>query len=149
VARGELTLTVDVAAPAPVCWAGVTDWDRQGEWMLGTRVRSTATGLEAVTGHPPLGFVDTMEITRWEPPELCEVRHTGRLVRGTGSFRVLDRGARGSSLVWSEQLELPFGRLGTLLWRLARPLGRLGVSVSLHRFARWVESTPPGRRTPS
>ena len=34
----HLELAVDVAAPAEAVWAAAVDWDRQGEWMLGTRV---------------------------------------------------------------------------------------------------------------
>ena len=77
----ELTLRVDVDAPPERTWAAVTDWDRQGEWMLGTRVEVAGPGdgrhlgarLRAVTGVGPLGFTDIMEIITWEPPRRCVV----------------------------------------------------------------------------
>ncbi len=147
-----LVLTVPVAAPAAATWAGAVDWDRQGDWMLGTRVRGTAQGgvgvgggIEAFTGVGPLGFLDTMEITRWDPPRVCDVRHTGRVVRGTGTFAVEERGASASTFVWREDLELPLGALGRLGWPLVKPFFALGVRVSLKRFARVVEA---GARRP-
>ena len=142
-----LVLTVDVDAPVEQTWAGATDWARQGEWMLGTRVRGTAQdgvgvggGIEAFTGVGRLGFLDTMEITRWEPPRVCHVLHTGRVVRGTGEFEVRARGDARSTFVWREDLDLPLGVLGRAGWPLVKPLFAYGVRRSLKGFARWVES---------
>lgn len=143
----SLELTVDVNAPVEQTWAGATDWARQGEWMLGTRVRGTALGgvgvgggIEAFTGLGPIGFLDTMEITVWDPPYRCHVRHTGRVVRGTGEFVVRPRGDGQSTFVWREDLDLPLGALGRLGWPLVRPLFRAGVLRSLRKFAAWVEA---------
>ena len=90
-----LVLTVDVDAPVEQTWAGATDWAGQSTWMLGTRVEPTAQGgrgvgggIEAFTGVGRVGFLDRMEITLWEPPRRCHVRHLGRVVRGTGAFEV-------------------------------------------------------------
>ncbi len=145
-----LELRVDVDAPVEATWAGATDWAGQGEWMLGTSVRPTAQGgqgvgggIAAFTGIGPLGFLDTMTITRWEPPHRCHVLHTGRIVRGTGEFRVEPRGAGQSVFVWREDLELPLGPLGRLGWLLGKPLFAFGVRLSLRRFARWVEAGRP------
>jgi hypothetical protein len=143
----ELVLRVDVAAPAEDVWAGATDWAGQGEWMLGTTVRPThldgrgvGARIEAFTGVGRLGFLDTMEVTAWDPPRACHVLHTGRVVRGTGSFVVEPRGPQRSTFVWSEDLVLPLGVVGRLGWPLVRPLFAAGVRWSLRRFARWVES---------
>jgi uncharacterized protein YndB with AHSA1/START domain len=147
----SLELTVDVDAPVERTWAGATDWAQQGRWMLGTRVRATArdgrgvgAGIEAFTGLGRLGLLDTMEITRWEPPYRCHVLHTGRVVRGTGEFAVRRHGDGRSTFVWREDLDLPFGALGRLGWAVVRPLLAAGVQVSLRRFARWVESGGAG-----
>lgn len=141
----ELVLHVDVDAPVAATWAAAVDWAGQGEWMLGTRVRPvTQRGqgvggrIEAFTGIGGLGVVDTMTITRWEPPRRCDVVHTGRVVRGTGSFVVEPRDGGRSRFVWSEQLDLPLGVVGRLGWRLVRPLFAAGVQLSLRRFARWA-----------
>jgi uncharacterized protein YndB with AHSA1/START domain len=141
----SLVLEVDVEAPVERVWAAAVDWDHQHEWVLGTRVRGTAQqgqgvggGIEAFTGVGRLGFLDTMEITQWEPPYRCGVLHTGRVVRGTGLFEVVDLGGGRSRFVWSEELELPLGALGRLGWPLVRPLFVAGVRRSLKRFAAWA-----------
>lgn len=146
----SLELRVDVDAPVEQTWAGATDWARQGEWMLGTRVRGTAQdgigvggGIEAFSGLGKLGFLDTMQITRWEPPYACHVLHTGRVVRGTGDFQVRDRGEGRSTFVWREDLDLPLGLLGRAGWPLVRPVFAAGVQASLKKFARWVEAGRP------
>jgi hypothetical protein len=135
VTRIELRVAVD--APATRTWAALTDWDRQGEWMLGTRVRVTAgdgagvgSELTAFTGIGPVGFTDTMRITAWEPPLRCAVDHTGRLVRGTGEFLVVPHGAR-SELVWAEDVALPLNLAFAP-----------GVKLSLLRFARFAREYP-------
>lgn len=137
-----LTLSVDVAAPVEATWRAAVDWERQGEWVLGTTVRGTGAAvggtLEAFTGVGRLGFLDTMEITVWDPPHRCEVLHTGRVVRGTGLFLVEERPG-GSRFVWSETLDLPLGAVGRVGWPLVRPLFAAGVRRSLQKFARMVE----------
>jgi hypothetical protein len=138
----RLALSVDVDAPAEATWAAAVDWARQGEWMLGTRVTPTAGGgqgvggrLEAFSGIGPIGFLDPMEITLWQPPRACHVKHLGRVVRGTGAFEVEPRGDNRSRFHWSEEIELPWGVLGRFGWLLVRPLFALAVRVSLRRFA--------------
>ncbi|MCF6509611.1 SRPBCC family protein [Blastococcus sp. MG754426] len=142
----ELVERVEVAAPPERVWAALTDWTRQGEWMLATDVETVGgpaqgvggrlaarTGLP-VPGRPRLGFLDTMVITAWEPPRRVEVLHTGRLVRGPGIFEIEPRGEQ-STFVWTERLDLPFGVLGRVGWVLARPFALLGIRWSLKRFA--------------
>lgn len=141
----ELTESVDVDAGAARAWAVLVDWPGQGRWMLATDVapvdgEGTGVGarLAATTGvrvrGRRRGVLDTMEITRWEPPRLVEVRHTGRVIRGSGVFEIRPRQTR-SSLVWTERFDLPLGPLGRLGWPLVRPLVRLGLRRSLRRFA--------------
>ena len=145
--RRTLQLTVDVPADPQTVFAAMTDWERQHEWMLGTRVRATEQGGEGVgggiaafTGVGPLGFWDTMTITRWERPRVVEVDHTGKLVRGIGVFRV-ERAASGSRFVWREEVDLPLGRLGQWGWALVvKPVLAAGVAFSLRRFARFAIS---------
>ncbi|HKS45523.1 MAG TPA: SRPBCC family protein [Amycolatopsis sp.] len=149
----DLVFSVAVAAPAGTTWLALTDWSRQHEWMIGTEVRvvrgdgrSVGSRLAAFTGLRGVGFTDTMEITTWEPPIRCTVRHLGRLVRGTGAFHVQAKGPQSSTLVWSESLRLPFGPLGTLGWPAVKPAFVLGVRQSLRRFARFAENYSMGVR---
>ena len=142
-ARREITLSVDVDAPAGTVWDVVTDWESQGEWMLGTSVRVTrgdgagvGSELAATTGVGPLGVTDTMEIVGWDPPHRATVRHTGAVVRGSGTFTVVERGESASTFWWSEDLDLPLGPLGALGWPLVRPAFAWGLRYSLDRLAR-------------
>jgi hypothetical protein len=144
-----LALSVDVDAPAEQTWAAAVDWARQGEWMLGTRVRPTVANgqgvggrVEAYSGIGPIGFLDPMEITLWQPPRACHVKHLGRVVRGTGAFEVEPRGDARSRFHWREDLDLPLGILGRIGWLLARPFFAYGVQLSLRRFARHVARSP-------
>jgi len=149
----ELTETIDVDAPPERVWAALTDWARQGEWMLATDVRPVGGAaqevggrIEARTGVPVpggrhVGVLDSMLITRWDPPLRVEVRHTGRVVRGTGVFEIRPRGAV-STFAWTERLDLPLGALGRAGWPLVRPAMRAGVRLSLRRFARFAEGYP-------
>ncbi len=139
----ELVVVQDVAAPAQRTWDVLTDWDVHDRWMLLTRAeggRAEGATIAAFTGLGPIGFLDTMVITVWEPPRRAVVRHTGKVVKGSGAFEVEALAADRSRVVWSEWVDLPLGALGRLGWPLVRPLLRLGVQVSLRRLARYVES---------
>jgi uncharacterized protein YndB with AHSA1/START domain len=151
-ARREITVSVDVDAPVETVWGEVTDWESQGEWMLGTAVKvtrgdgtSVGSELAATTGVGPLGVTDTMEIVGWDPPHRATVRHTGRVVRGSGVFTVLERrtddGREASTFVWSEQLDLPLGALGALGWPVVNPAFARGVKRSLDVLARRCEES--------
>ena len=143
----QLVVTIDVHVPADQAWAKLTDWPTQGEWMLGTRVRGTTLdgrgvggGVEGWTGVGPLGFLDTMVITTWEPPHRCLVDHTGRVVRGTGGFEIADLGPGRCRVLWFERIEVPSGLVGRVAWVSVKPAVRWGVVRSLRRFKRGLES---------
>ena len=143
----KLTARVDVNAPPETVFAAATDWERQGEWILATTVcvrhgdgRSVGSEVEAVTGIRGLGVTDRMQITVWEAPARCEVRHLGRVVRGTGIFAVQPRGPGGAPFEWTEQLELPLGALGELGATLVRPVFGCGLQRSLDRFAGFCQN---------
>ncbi len=147
----ELTVSTVVRAAPQQVWDHLVAWDVQGEWMLLTRVRGTVQGghgvgggIEGWTGIGPVGFLDTMIIRVWEPPVRCVVRHTGRLVRGSGAFEITDLGDGRCRFTWSEWLVLPLGLLGRLGWPLVRPVARAGLSYSLRRFAQAVEADAAG-----
>ena len=145
--RVTLPVPVEVDAPADAVWAYVTDWERQGEWMLGTRVRVTGgdgrgvgTTLRAVTGVGPLGVPDTMEGVEFVAPAdgtpgRAAVRHTGRVIRGDGYFEVTPLGPQRSRFTFTELIDLPLGALGRLGWPLVRPVIRAGFVASLRRMA--------------
>src|SRR5260370_41523806 len=83
----KLTVTAGVIVHAEQqrVWDLVVDWSRQREWILGTRTaggHGTGAAVVERTGVGPVGFTDEMEITEWEPPTRCVVRHIGAFVRG-------------------------------------------------------------------
>ena len=142
----HVALDVVIDAPVERVFDAFSQWSEQGRWMLGTRVevrvgdgRSVGSELAAWTGAGPAGFWDTMEITRWEPPYRVDVLHTGKVVKGTGIMEVVALPGGRSRFVWSEDLDLPLGRLGRVGWPVARPAFLFGVRKSLEAFGRLVE----------
>jgi uncharacterized protein YndB with AHSA1/START domain len=130
-------VTVD-AEPGRV-WRAAVDWPRQREWIWATRVRGghgAGAQVTGWTGIGPVGFADPMVITEWDPPHRCVVTHTGRVVRGTGTFEVSPAGS-GSRFHWTEDVQLPLPPpLGRVAGWLAAPVAAWGLRSSLRRFAR-------------
>jgi uncharacterized protein YndB with AHSA1/START domain len=143
--RVHLEERVAVAAPPEAVFAAVADWEGQSDWVAFTTV--TADGgphrvgerLVAVTKVAGVGFRDPMEVTRFQPPRRIDVRHHGRVVRGTGTFLV-EPAPGGAWFVWSEDVDLPLGVAGRLGFALVGPAFRLMLRRSLRRLARTVES---------
>lgn len=130
----------EVATELPVgaeqAWDAVMTWERQADWMLFTKVSGGAAVGERVsawTGLGPVGFTDDMEITVWDPPRVCRVKHLGKVVRGGGTFEIQDLGPGRSRFVWSEDLEL--GPLA-VVWPVMRPVSELFLKLSLRRLVR-------------
>jgi carbon monoxide dehydrogenase subunit G len=148
--RVHLEERVAVAAPPEAVFQAVADWERQSDWVAFTTV--TAEGgphrvgerLLAVTKVAGVGFSDPMEVTRWEPPRRVDVRHLGRVLRGTGTFLV-EPAPGGAWFVWSEDLDLPLGVAGRLGFAVVGPAFRRMLRRSLRRLARMVEADPRPR----
>lgn len=142
----HLELAIDIQAPAVDVWNGITDWPAQGKWMMATTVTSLdgighATGarIEAFTGIGKVGFLDTMVVTSWDPPRRCDVLHTGKVVRGTGTFQVASLHEHASRFIWEEDLEIPLGIIGKVGFTIIKPLFLFGIKKSLGKFAHLVE----------
>jgi carbon monoxide dehydrogenase subunit G len=143
----ELSLSVEVDAPPQAVWDALIDWDRQGEWMLLTAVHGghgNGATIEAYTGRRPIGFVDSMTITDWQPPRRCEVVHTGRVVRGSAAFEIEPLPHERSRFIWTEWLVLPYGVVGEIAFRLLRPAFTAGIRHSLRTFASWAPTRTAG-----
>ena len=135
---------VKIQAPADRVWAAITNWTAQGEWMFATSVTDSGVPgvgqhIEAFTGFGPVGFLDTMTVTKWEPPRRCEVDHTGKVVRGTGAFEVIPINDHACELVWEEDLIIPLGAIGAAGFAVIKPAFMAGIRHSLNRFASQVE----------
>jgi hypothetical protein len=145
--KTTLSATILIDASAMHVFDCLTNWPDQSKWMVGTVVHATKQQgkgvggeLSAFTGFGAFGVTDTMRITTWDPPHQCRVTHTGRIIRGSGDFIVTSISKRQSVFTWSEYFILPFGVFGRLTWPIAKPLVRLGLQVSLKRFAHWAET---------
>jgi hypothetical protein len=144
----HLELNIKIDRPVKTVWDCLVDWKSQGDWMLQTKVwseldqdRTIKNGkgvlIFAFTGLFPnlypkirLGILDTMEITKFKPPVLCEVVHIGRIIRGTGKFE-LKKSKNGTIFNWQEDLVAH-----PVFLLIMRPLLLIGVWLSLRRFAR-------------
>ena len=144
----HLELTIKINRPVKTVWDCLVDWKSQGDWMLQTKVwseldqdRTIKNGkgvlIFAFTGLFPnlypkirLGILDTMEITKFKPPVLCEVVHIGRIIRGTGKFE-LKKSKNGTIFNWQEDLVA-----NPVFLLIMKPLLLIGVWLSLRRFAR-------------
>jgi len=143
----DVELDVIIDAPVQIVWNVLFDWQRQGEWMLGTHVKvasgdgaSVGSVVEAFSGVGKAGFLDTMVVTHWDPPRRCDVLHTGDIVKGTGTFELLELPSGRTRFVWGESLELPWGVVGRLGWPIARPAFLLGIRQSLNKLAAVAEA---------
>lgn len=125
----QLLASVEVPGPVEAVWDRLTDPAEQSRWLPATRVRAArgdgrAPGdrLDSRTGYGPLGFTDVMVVAGYQPPLRWQVRHTGRLVRGTGVFELEPLGPARCRVLWSEFLTPPegLGLPGELALRLAR-----------------------------
>ena len=146
--RVHLEERVAIAAPPEAVFAAVADWEGQSDWVALTTV--TADGgphrvgerLVAETRVGGVGFSDPMEVTRFDPPHRIDVRHLGRVVRGTGTFLV-EPAPGGAWFVWVEDVDLPLGVVGR-----ARLRGRR-ARVPAAAPAQPAPPGPPGRVPPA
>ena len=138
----ELSLSVEVKASQQKVFDKIVDWESQGQWMLGTKVSGTKNNgqglggeINAWTGFWKIGFNDPMVITQWIEPKIVDVKHLGRLVKGTGSMVVEKIDENNSRFIWSESINLPFGFIGKIGWTIIKPFFVSGIKFSLNKFA--------------
>jgi hypothetical protein len=138
----ELSLSVAVKASQQKVFNKIVDWESQGQWMLGTKVSGTKNNgqglggeINAWTGFWKIGFNDPMVITQWIEPKIVDVKHIGRLVKGTGSMVVEKIDENNSRFIWSESINLPFGFIGKIGWIIIKPFFVSGIKFSLNKFA--------------
>jgi len=138
----ELSLSVEVKASQQKVFDKIVDWESQGQWMLGTKVSGTKNNgqglggeINAWTGFWKIGFNDPMVITQWIEPKIVDVKHIGRIVKGTGSMVVEKVDENNSRFIWSESINLPFGFIGKIGWTIIKPFFVSGIKFSLNKFA--------------
>lgn len=144
--KADLSLTQRVNASQEKVFAEIVNWPSQSAWMLGTKVwvtKNDGVGVggefAAFTGIGKLGFIDPMQITKWNPPQEVSVVHLGKFVRGTGEMKVEKISENESDFIWSESLELPLGIIGFVGYKIIEPFFKIAIQKSLKKFALIVE----------
>ena len=137
----HIAISLVIKAPIEKVWASLADWESQGDWMLQTKVKVTSqiragvgTSIAAFTGIGKIGIMDYMSVTTWQPPNICDVVHTGSIIKGTGRFELTQLNAQTTRLVWSEEI------LATrALFLLIAPGVYAGVGISLFALRRQLQ----------
>lgn len=143
--------------PPEVVWDLITDWERQGDWMLEASdfkvVSEVREGVgveaEATIRIGGLKTRDRVRVVGWEPRHRLAIEHLG-WVRGTGELHLTPLGKDRTHLFWREELEPPVGMLGTLGLVAFKPLMRKQFARDLKVLALLVASrvkSPSDSRT--
>jgi hypothetical protein len=141
----SIRISLTLACNQERAWQAIADWEGQGNWMLQSKVWVTSqiregvgTSIAAFTGplyksYPKFakfGLLDTMVVTNWQPPIRCDVLHTGKVLKGTGTFELIEISQSATRFNWSEDIEcsrLQFLAIYPFLW--------IGVRISLARLS--------------
>ena len=133
----HIAMSLVIKAPIDKVWAALADWESQGDWMLQTRVEVTSqvregvgTTIAAFTGIGKLGVMDHMVVTSWQPPHICDVLHTGKIIKGTGRFELSAIDSKTTRFDWSEEIVTP-----RVIFLLIAPGLYAGVRISLAKLS--------------
>lgn len=134
----HIAMSLVIDAPIEKVWAALADWESQGDWMLQTTVEVTSqiregvgTSISAFTGIGKFGVMDHMIVTAWQPPHICDVVHTGKIIKGTGRFELVAIDTDTTRFDWSEEIVAP-----RALFLLIAPGLYAGVRISLTNLSR-------------
>ena len=134
----HIAMSLVIEAPIEKVWAALADWESQGDWMLQTTVEVTSqiregvgTTIAAFTGIGKFGVMDHMIVTSWQPPFICDVLHTGKIIKGTGRFQLSAIDAHTTRFDWSEEILTP-----RVIFLLIAPGLYAGVRISLAKLSR-------------
>ena len=134
----HIAMSLVIKAPIEKVWAALADWESQGDWMLQTTVDVTSeiregvgTTIAAFTGIGKLGVMDHMVVTSWQPPHICDVLHTGKIIKGTGRFELVVIDTETTRFNWSEEILAP-----RAIFLLLAPGLYAGVRISLTKLGR-------------
>ena len=137
----HIAMSLIINAPIEKVWASLADWESQGDWMLQTKVEVTSkiregvgTSIAAFTGMGKIGIMDHMQVTTWQPPNICDVVHTGSIIKGTGRFELISLDQGSTRFDWSEEILAP-----RALFLLIAPGLYAGVRISLMRLRRQLQ----------
>lgn len=147
----RFAVTHTTSAPRHVVWDVLVDWERQSEWMLDAKsvtvVSEEREGVGVTLRCPTnlLGVTvdDVMRVTTWDEQRQLGVVHLGRIITGSGSFKLTDAG-HGTCITWTEEVTPPLGGVGE--WgasTLVAPVLKRIFAASLARLAAMAEAEAP------
>jgi hypothetical protein len=139
----------ETASAAPeVVWRLITDWERQGDWMLEASdfevLSESREGVgveaEATVRIGGISTRDRVRVVAWEPDRHLGIEHGG-WVSGRGDIHLTRLAPERTHVFWREELRPPLGFAGAVGLRALKPVMRriferdLRVLASLARVA--------------
>jgi hypothetical protein len=144
----KISSSININKPQKELFGIVMDWDAQKNWIPFTTVKPFKTQankvgdqISAFTGIGRIGFLDTMTISKWQYPEICEVKHTGKFIKGKGIFAVSSVDSNSAKFEWTEITTLPLGRLGIVLLPFAWLISKASLEFSLKRLEKHIKKS--------
>jgi uncharacterized membrane protein len=147
-----IEVTQELDGPIDLVWRILTDWERQGEWMLEASdfvvVSPNREGVgvvaEATVKIGGISTRDRIRVDVWDPPAHLGIEHLG-WVGGRGDLRMSPLADARTKLQWTEELRAPLGPLGAIGMRLFRPLMRRVFERDARVLAGLVRRAAGGR----
>lgn len=129
--------------PPAVAWRLITDWEKQGDWMLEARdfvVTSEQREGIGVTAEATvrIGGITTRDratVTSWEPERLLGISHEG-WVSGRAEMLLTPLDGSRTHILWTEALRPPWGLVGAIGLSAFKPLMRRVFERDLSVLAR-------------
>lgn len=142
----------DLPGPRELVWRLLTDWERQGDWMLEASdfvvVSPNREGVgveaEATVKIGGIGTRDRIRVDVWEPFAKLGILHLG-WVGGRGDLALSDNPDGTTHLSWREELRPPWGLVGAVGMRAFVPLLRRTFVRDARVLARLTEEAAGGR----
>ncbi len=144
---------IERTVPTPVdrVWATLTDFAAYGDWIpltvmrVDTPPKRVGWGFAGKTGLGPVGFLDSMLVTRWRPPVdggvgRFAVLKTGRVLRGWADVTVKPlTGSGGGStsltrVIWREEIVPRPQLVGRMLAPLTDPVTHRLFAAALDKM---------------
>ncbi|MGH2393494.1 MAG: SRPBCC family protein [Candidatus Limnocylindria bacterium] len=140
-------MVVVVNRPVDDVWAFLTDWfnaPRDGSMLMVRQTSPGPTGVgSTLLGRRVILGVETrfdLVITEWDPPHVCEVSGTSRLVPSLLTRFQLEPVPTGTRMVVSSDVEL--ATLLKPIWPLYAPFFSRQLRTVFRNFKQLVESQP-------
>ena len=141
-----LRFSISVNASQLEVFNYLADWEKQSEWIMFTDVKKISpsqntkgTELLATTKLGVVNLKDTMIVTEWSPPISITVEHTGRVILGKGIFTVQETSPGNCDFIWEEITPVPYGILGQIGFRVAKPFIKMMFNKSLRNLKKNME----------